>query len=79
MRRKISVHKNKNLSAVGKWPTSWDIVSTQLLVSRVTALNAEVAPYVQAFDVLRPIPQREIDLVTEGPIFPQNPGYSLSS
>ena len=76
---KISVHKNENLSAVGKWQTSWDIVSTQLLVSRVTALNAEAAPYVQAFDVLRPIPQRGIDLLTEGPIFPQNPGYSLSS
>jgi len=76
---KILVHKNENLSAVGKWQTSWDIASTQLLVSRVTALNAEAAPYVQAFDVLRPIPQREIDLVTEGPIFPQNPGYSLSS
>ena len=76
---KISVHKNENLSAWGKWQSCWDIVTTQLLVSRVTALDPEAAPYVQAFDVLRPIPQREIDLVTEGPSFPHNPGYSLSS
>ena len=76
---KISVHKNENLSAWGKWQSCWDTVSTQLLVSRVTALDPEAAPYVQAFDVLRPIPQREIDLVTEGPSFPHNPGYSLSS
>lgn len=68
---KISVHENENLSAGAKWQSCWDIVST--------ALNPEAAPYVQAFDVLRPIPQREIDLVTEGPSFPHNPGYSLSS
>jgi len=25
--------------------------------------------------MLRPIPQSQIDLVTEGPKYPQNPGY----
>jgi len=27
------------------------------------------------FDMLRPIPQDEIDLVVQGPVFPQNTGY----
>jgi len=59
----------------GEWQRWWDLVRTQSLVNRVTAWNPEAAPYIQAFHVLRPIPQQEIDLVTEGPKFPQNPGY----
>ena len=38
---KIPVHKNENLSAWGKWQSCWDTVTTQLLVSRVTALDPE--------------------------------------
>jgi len=59
----------------GEWQRWWDLVRTQSLVSRVTAWNPEAAPYIQSFHVLRPVPQQEIDLVTEGPKFPQNPGY----
>ena len=59
----------------GEWQRWWDLVRTQSLVNRVTVWNPEAAPYIQAFHVLRPIPQQEIDLVTEGPKFSQNPGY----
>jgi hypothetical protein len=59
----------------GEWMRWWDLVRTKTLVARVTAWNPEAAPYIKAFHVLRPIPQDQIDRVTEGPAFPQNPGY----
>ncbi len=59
----------------GEWQRWWDLVRTQSLVRRVTEWNPEAAPYIKSFHVLRPIPQQEIDLVTEGPAFPQNEGY----
>ena len=52
-----------------------DLVRTQSLVRRVKALNPEAGPNVQDFMALRPIPQSQVDLVTVGPKFPQNPGY----
>jgi hypothetical protein len=42
---------------------------------RVQQYNTEAAAGVQPFNMLRPIPQSQIDLVTEGPAYPQNPGY----
>ncbi|HEY1870881.1 MAG TPA: RagB/SusD family nutrient uptake outer membrane protein, partial [Chitinophagaceae bacterium] len=59
----------------GEWQRWWDLVRTKSLVARVTVWNPEAAQYIQPFHALRPIPQQEIDLVTEGPAFPQNPGY----
>ena len=59
----------------GEWMRWWDLVRTKTLVARVTAWNPEAAPYIKSFHVLRPIPQDQIDRVTEGPAFPQNPGY----
>jgi hypothetical protein len=53
----------------------WDLARTQTLVSRVQAWNSEASGGVQSFNMLRPIPQSEIDLVTEGPKYPQNAGY----
>jgi hypothetical protein len=53
----------------------YDLVRTQSLIRRVKALNPEAGQYIQDFMSLRPIPQSQIDLVTEGPKFPQNPGY----
>jgi hypothetical protein len=54
----------------------WDLVRTQSLVRRVTQWNTEATPYIKDYHVLRPIPvSSQIDLVTEGPAFPQNPGY----
>jgi hypothetical protein len=53
----------------------WDLVRTQALVNRVKQYNSEGAANIQAKHMLRPIPQQQIDLVTEGPKFPQNQGY----
>ncbi|MGZ3852705.1 MAG: RagB/SusD family nutrient uptake outer membrane protein [Flavisolibacter sp.] len=53
----------------------WDLSRTKKLVDRVKLYNAEGAAGVQDFNMLRPIPQSQIDLVTEGPKYPQNPGY----
>lgn len=53
----------------------YDLVRTQSLVRRTQQYNAEAGPNIQSFETLRPIPQSEIDLVTTGPKFPQNPGY----
>lgn len=54
----------------------WDLSRTKKLVERVNLYNPEqVVPGVQAFNMLRPIPQQQIDLVTEGPPYPQNDGY----
>ncbi len=53
----------------------WDLTRTQSLVRRVKDYNAEAAPNIQDFMTLRPIPQTQIQLVTQGPAFPQNPGF----
>jgi hypothetical protein len=55
----------------------WDLSRTQKLVERVKLYNTDAgaATGVQPFNMLRPIPQSQIDLVTEGPKYPQNPGY----
>jgi len=53
----------------------WDLSRTKTLVQRVQLYNPEGAAGVQPYNMLRPIPQSQIDLVTEGPKYPQNPGY----
>ena len=59
----------------GEWQRWDDLVRTRSLVTRVKAWNPEAGPYIQNFHMLRPIPQAQIDRVTQGPAFPQNPGY----
>ncbi|MEO6547324.1 MAG: RagB/SusD family nutrient uptake outer membrane protein [Ferruginibacter sp.] len=53
----------------------WDLSRTKKLVERVQLYNPEGAAGVQPFNMLRPIPQSQIDFTTEGPAYPQNPGY----
>ena len=53
----------------------WDLSRTKTLVQRVQLYNPEGSAGVQPYNMLRPIPQSQIDLVTEGPKFPQNQGY----
>ena len=53
----------------------WDLARTGKLVERVKLYNPEGAAGVQPFNIKRPIPQSQIDLVTEGPPYPQNEGY----
>lgn len=53
-----------------------DLVRTKSLVNRVKAWNpTEAGVYVKPEYMLRPIPQDQINRVTEGPPYPQNPGY----
>jgi hypothetical protein len=59
----------------GEWQRWHDLVRTRSLVTRLKAWNPEASPYIKDFHMLRPIPQSQIDRVTEGPAFPQNPGY----
>ncbi len=48
---------------------------THKLLERVELHNAEAAPNIQPFDTLRPVPQDQIDRVTTGTPYPQNPGW----
>ena len=53
-----------------------DLKRWGLLVERVKLYNAQAAPNIKDFHVLRPIPQNQIDRAEGGPSgFPQNPGY----
>lgn len=52
-----------------------DLVRTKKLVDRTKAWNPEAAANVKPESMLRPIPQDQIDRVTQGPKYPQNPGY----
>jgi hypothetical protein len=52
-----------------------DLVRTRTLKDRIARYNPIAAAGFRDHHYLRPIPQQQIDLVTEGPPYPQNPGY----
>jgi hypothetical protein len=52
-----------------------DLKRTGKLVDRVRAYNPDAAANIQPFHTLRPIPQGDIDAVTNKADFQQNPGY----
>ncbi|MES1217917.1 MAG: RagB/SusD family nutrient uptake outer membrane protein, partial [Bacteroidota bacterium] len=58
----------------GEWMRWYDLVRTKTLQSRLATYNP-VANFNANRDYLRPIPQSQIDLVTTGPKYTQNPGY----
>lgn len=53
----------------------FDLKRTNKLVERVKKYNPDAAPNIQPFHVVRPIPQSEIDAVTNKGEFRQNDGY----
>ncbi|PBQ31334.1 RagB/SusD family nutrient uptake outer membrane protein [Sphingobacteriaceae bacterium] len=53
----------------------FDLKRTNTLVSRVQAHNPDVAAKIQSYHIVRPIPQSQIDAVTNKGEFSQNPGY----
>ncbi len=60
----------------GEWHRWYDLARTKTLAARIAAYNADAATGFQSpKHLLRPIPQSQIDLVTEGPAYPQNTGY----
>ena len=54
----------------------FDLKRTGKLLSRIQAMNPDAAQYIQSFHTLRPIPQSEIDAVSNKDSFTQNPGYN---
>ena len=64
----------------GEWQRWWDLVRTKSLLARVAAWNpVEAGVNIKPYHVLRPVPQDQIDRVTEGSCLGnacwQNPGY----
>ncbi len=53
----------------------WDLVRTGKLIERVKKHNKEAAPNILPKHILRPIPQAQIDAVSTGDPYPQNPGW----
>ena len=59
---------------VGEENRWWELNRTGKLLERVRLHNAQAAPNIQDFHVLRPVPQDQIDRTLGG--YPQNPGYN---
>ena len=53
----------------------FDLKRTGKLLDRVKAMNPDAASFIQPFHQVRPIPQAQIDAVTNKDEFTQNPGY----
>jgi hypothetical protein len=53
----------------------FDLKRTGKLIDRVKALNPDAAPFIQPFHTVRPIPQSQIDAVSNKEEFTQNAGY----
>jgi hypothetical protein len=54
----------------------FDLKRTGKLISRINTMNPDAAKYVQPYHLLRPIPQTQLDAVTNKTVFTQNPGYN---
>jgi len=69
----ILEERAKELGGEGnRW---FDLKRTGTLLERVKKYNVDAAPNIQAFHLLRPIPQTQIDRVSNPSDFQQNPGY----
>lgn len=53
----------------------FDLKRTGKLIERVQKYNPDVAPTIQSYHTVRPIPRTQLDAVTNKDIFTQNPGY----
>ncbi len=53
----------------------FDLVRTGKLIERVKLYNTEAGANITAKHILRPIPQSQIDAVSTGTPYPQNPGW----
>lgn len=53
----------------------FDLKRTNTLLTRIQAMNPDAAQYIQAYHTVRPIPQSQIDAVSNKDEFTQNAGY----
>ena len=53
----------------------FDLKRTGKLLERVKSMNPDAAGFIQATHTVRPIPQSQLDAVTNKSTFTQNPGY----
>ena len=53
----------------------FDLKRTNKLVDRITRLNPDAAQFIKSYQTVRPIPQSQIDAVTNKNEFSQNQGY----
>ncbi len=53
----------------------FDLKRTNKLIDRVQSLNPDAAPNIKPFHMVRPIPQSQLDAVTNRTEFTQNPSY----
>ncbi len=60
---------------VGEKHRWYDLKRTGTLLERVRKYNLDAAPNIQEMHLVRPIPQNQIDRVTNPADFTQNPGY----
>jgi starch-binding outer membrane protein, SusD/RagB family len=60
---------------VGEKHRWYDLKRTGTLLERVREYNLDAAPNIQERHTVRPIPQTQIDRVTNPNVFTQNPGY----
>lgn len=75
-----TILEERAIELCGEQQRWFDLKRTRTLVDRVKAYNAQAAPNVKEFHMLRPIPQAQIDAVTNlgsspGQGFWQNEGY----
>jgi hypothetical protein len=54
----------------------FDLKRTGRLEARIQAMNPDAAAFVRPFHLVRPIPQSQLDAVTNKTVFRQNPGYN---
>lgn len=54
----------------------FDLKRTGKLISRIMSMNPDAAKYVQPYHLVRPIPQTQLDAVTNKTEFIQNQGYN---
>ncbi len=60
---------------VGEKHRWYDLKRTGKLLERVRMYNLDAAPNIQEMHLVRPIPQTQIDRVSNPDVFTQNPGY----
>ena len=65
----------KGREFLGEYIRWFDLKRTGKLVERVRLHNPDAAPNIQEYHTLRPIPQTQLDAITNKDEFTQNPGY----